>query len=70
MSRLLPEDVVKAKTDEEKRNLGCLITEVVVPGFHWEDHNFLREGELRELVKDFPDEESLVAQLIPHLKEV
>ncbi|KAE9397677.1 hypothetical protein BT96DRAFT_775594, partial [Gymnopus androsaceus JB14] len=40
MSRLLPEDV----------EYGCLITEVVVPGFHWEDHNFLTIEGLKTLL--------------------
>ncbi|KAJ7627665.1 hypothetical protein DFH06DRAFT_1007185, partial [Mycena polygramma] len=33
MSRLLPEELMQEKPEEEKQNLGCLITEVVVPGF-------------------------------------
>ncbi|KAJ7749340.1 hypothetical protein DFH07DRAFT_829366 [Mycena maculata] len=70
MSKLLPEDVGQAQTEEEKRRLGCLITEVVVPGFHWEDHKFLTEGGLRELVKGFQDEERLIAELTPYLKKV
>ncbi|KAJ6488509.1 RmlC-like cupin domain-containing protein [Mycena vitilis] len=57
MSRLLPEDITQAKTEEEKRNLGCLITEVVVPGFHWEDHT-----------NSVPDKEALISELTAHLK--
>ncbi|KAJ7149033.1 RmlC-like cupin domain-containing protein [Mycena crocata] len=70
MSKLLSEDVTKAKTEEEKKSLGCLITEVVVPGFHWEDHKFLTKDALLDLVKDLPDKESLVADLSAHLKKV
>ncbi|CAK5272229.1 unnamed protein product [Mycena citricolor] len=58
MSKLLDEDVASAETLEEKRQLGCLITEVVVPGFAWEDHRFLTRAELEELVKDLPDSDS------------
>ncbi|KAJ6463997.1 RmlC-like cupin domain-containing protein [Mycena sanguinolenta] len=69
MSKLLPDDLAKAKTDEEKKNLGCLITEVVVPGFHWEDHKFLLHAELVELLKDVPDKESLISELAAHVKK-
>ncbi|KAJ7136104.1 RmlC-like cupin domain-containing protein [Mycena epipterygia] len=70
MSRILPEDLQTAKTEEEKRNLGCLITEVVVPGFHWDDHKFLTKGELLQLFDGIPNKESLISDLIFHLKEV
>ncbi|KAJ7484665.1 RmlC-like cupin domain-containing protein [Mycena latifolia] len=70
MSRLLPQDLAKTKTEEDKRNLGCLITEVVVPGFAWEDHKFLTKEELLGLLKDIPDKESLTAELTPHLKKI
>ncbi|KAJ7437360.1 RmlC-like cupin domain-containing protein [Mycena galericulata] len=70
MSKILPEDFRQANTDEKKRNLGCLITEVVVPGFQWEDHKFLTQSKLLELVKDHPDKESLMADLVPHLKKI
>ncbi|TCD65554.1 hypothetical protein EIP91_002518 [Steccherinum ochraceum] len=49
-SRLLPEDVAAAKADPTKQQYtGCLITEVVFPGFFWEDHQFMTEGKLKEL---------------------
>ncbi|KAF7350524.1 Cupin-5 domain-containing protein [Mycena venus] len=68
MSRILPEDLMQAKTDEDRRNLGCLITEVVVLGFHWEDHTYLTKKELVSLLKGMPDRESLIAELEVHLK--
>ena len=37
MSRLLPEDLALGTTPEKADKVGCLIHEVVVPGFHWED---------------------------------
>ncbi|KAK4703542.1 uncharacterized protein P7C70_g2678, partial [Phenoliferia sp. Uapishka_3] len=33
----------------EKERVGALITEVVVPGFHWEDHAFLNKEELLKI---------------------
>jgi len=49
-SRLLPEDVAAAKADTAKQQYtGCLITEVVFPGFYWEDHEFLTEAKLKAL---------------------
>jgi hypothetical protein len=35
-SRILPEDRDLAKSIQDRDKIGCLITEVVVPGFHWE----------------------------------
>lgn len=50
MSRLLDEDLSKAVTEEERERVNCLITEVVVPGFTWEDHQFLTEAVLVDLL--------------------
>ncbi|KAJ6567749.1 RmlC-like cupin domain-containing protein [Mycena vulgaris] len=49
MSRLLEADVRDKKTGDKA---GCLITEVVVPGFHWEDHAFLTREGLKNLMGD------------------
>ncbi|KAJ7207047.1 RmlC-like cupin domain-containing protein [Mycena pura] len=68
MSRLLTSDLKQAKTEEDKRNLGCLITEIVVPGFHWEDHDFLTREGLKELLKDMPDYEKLLVELSANVK--
>ena len=43
---------VGAGTDRDpskRAHTGCLITEVVFPGFHWEDHRYLSVSELKEL---------------------
>ncbi|KAJ3512763.1 hypothetical protein NLJ89_g3330 [Agrocybe chaxingu] len=50
-SQLLEEDMARAKkgTEEKRERTNCLITEVVVPGFDWEDHNFMRREDLEEL---------------------
>ncbi|KAJ6535305.1 RmlC-like cupin domain-containing protein [Mycena sp. CBHHK59/15] len=54
MSRLLEEDV-RMYGDRA----GCLITEVVVPGFHWEDHAFLTMEEFREFIGESEELEGL-----------
>ena len=38
MSKLLDDDLTAASTEGAKDHCGCLITEVVFPGFAWEDH--------------------------------
>ncbi|GJE91511.1 cupin domain-containing protein [Phanerochaete sordida] len=49
-SKLLDDDVAAADEDAAKRDrTGCLITEVVFPGFHWEDHGYLSRAELEKL---------------------
>ncbi|TFK55748.1 hypothetical protein OE88DRAFT_655330 [Heliocybe sulcata] len=63
MSRLLPEDRASAKTEEQKDHLGCLITEVVVPGFAWEDHQYLTLDGLRKLFDGAEGGEEKVKEL-------
>lgn len=47
-SSLLEEDMDKASrgSEEERDKTNCLITEVVVPGFHWKDHRWMGREEL------------------------
>ena len=56
MSRLLEADLVAASTDAAKDRCGCLITEVVFPGFVWEDHAYLTHRTFGELCLDKADE--------------
>jgi len=69
MSKLLAEDLEHATTEEDKKNLGCLITEVVVPGFHWEDHKFLTQAELLDLLEKHPNKDTLIDELSHHVKK-
>lgn len=49
-SRLLPSDldeVANGRVDKER--VGCLITEVVVPGFDWRDHKWMTVADLNEI---------------------
>ncbi|RPD65372.1 hypothetical protein L226DRAFT_543331 [Lentinus tigrinus ALCF2SS1-7] len=50
MSRLLEEDLASTSTESSNDHWGCLITEVVFPGFAWEDHAFLTKEGLEELL--------------------
>ncbi|KAJ7176580.1 RmlC-like cupin domain-containing protein [Mycena filopes] len=54
MSRLLETDV-QTKDGE----VGCLITEVVVPGFAWEDHAFMTKGVFKELLGEGQEAKAL-----------
>lgn len=42
----------------DKERVGCLITEVVVPGFHWQDHEYLTKQGLQELFAGAPEEQA------------
>ena len=67
MSRLLSEDLAAATSKEDgKERYGCLITEVVFPGFAWEDHVFLTRDEFDKLFKDSSSAE--VKELVKYLK--
>ena len=67
-SRILPEDVALGKSDEEKDRVGCLISEIVVPGFHWEDHGFMKRRDLDELFRGVEGGEHLIARFAKHVK--
>lgn len=53
----------------DKDSIGCLITEVVAPGFVWEDHDFLTLEGLEALFKDVEGGESSVAEYKPYLRK-
>jgi len=57
------------KSDEEKDRVGCLITEVVVPGFHWEDHGFMKSQDLNDLFRDVEGGEDFIAKFANHVKK-
>ncbi|KIY73580.1 hypothetical protein CYLTODRAFT_434221 [Cylindrobasidium torrendii FP15055 ss-10] len=65
MSKLLPVDLAMG----DKNTTGCLITEVVVPGFHWEDHQFLTMDGLTDLFKDSPNAEQHMDMLAPFVRK-
>ncbi|KAM0746031.1 hypothetical protein T439DRAFT_330223 [Meredithblackwellia eburnea MCA 4105] len=45
--------------DGQGEKVGCLISEVVVPGFHWEDHQFLSHPQLVTLFGGDKDHEGV-----------
>ncbi|KAK7052390.1 cupin-5 domain-containing protein [Favolaschia claudopus] len=61
MSRLLNADL---KNEALGDRVGCLITEVVVPGFHWEDHAFLTKEGLKTLFGDAKEAQ----EFVPYVK--
>lgn len=64
MSQIPDEDMEKVKEGRiGVDQVGCLITEVVSPGFHWEDHEWLTMDGLRELFAGAPNAEAEVARL-------
>lgn len=64
MSRLLPEDL---KTADPER-VGCLISEVVFPGFEYEDHAYLTSAQLGSLFEGVQDGKRWVEELGVYLK--
>ncbi|TFY69254.1 hypothetical protein EVJ58_g518 [Rhodofomes roseus] len=61
MSRLLPDDLAAAADAAKRDHVGCLITEVVFPGFAWEDHAFLTKAELEKLYGGLDDAKEWLA---------
>jgi len=67
-SRILPGDIALGKSDQDKDGVGCLITEVVVPGFHWEDHVFMKKQNLKDLFKGIEGGEKTIAEFEKYVK--
>ncbi len=64
-SRLLPEDLEHAKEDPiSLDSTGCLITEVVVPGFDWEDHKYLTNKGMKDLFSGVEGGDEYVEKLL------
>ena len=57
------------KSDKDKDRVGCLITEVVVPGFHWEDHVFMKKQNLEDLFKGVEGGEKFIAEFEKYVKK-
>nr|CAJ41940.1 hypothetical protein UHO_0202 [Ustilago hordei] len=49
--------------------VGALISEVVTPGFHWNDHTYLNQAKLRELFAGCPRAEELYEKYKKYFKE-
>lgn len=64
-SEIPPTDLEAAKNGLESR-IGALISEVVVPGFDFDDHSFLTEDVLKQVVKDETKISLLKRLLNPH----
>ena len=64
MSRLLPEDVGTA----DPTRVGCLITEVVFPGFHWEDHRYMTGEDLEALFLGIEGKELRIKDLRGYIR--
>lgn len=69
LSKIPSEDFDRAKTQDERDRTNCLITEVVVPGFHWEDHKYLTVDELKQLFGTSERGEKYVEELIASVKK-
>ena len=67
------EDIASVDNDTDgkvdKDRVGCLITEVVTPGFDWRDHKFLTRQDLEELFKDVEGGEEYIRLYSGHTKE-
>lgn len=70
MSEIPKEDLALVEAGKaNKDEVGCLITEVVVPGFVWEDHAFLTSSELEKLFVEHEDGQKWIQELTPHLRK-
>jgi predicted cupin superfamily sugar epimerase len=61
-SRIRQKDMELAKSEEDKDRIGCLITEVVIPGFHWDDHKFMKKRDLEDMFKGVEGGEERIAE--------
>jgi len=68
MSMIPEEDLTALENGRvSPESVGCLITEVVVPGFVWEDHEFLTLEGLKQLFANEPDGEDQIEKFKNHV---
>ncbi|KAJ1035208.1 hypothetical protein NDA18_000804 [Ustilago nuda] len=69
-SEVPEEDRVAAENaSADGSRVGALISEVVTPGFHWNDHTYLNQAKLRELFAGCPRAEELYEKYKKYVKE-
>lgn len=69
-SQLLPEDLSKPRSLAERDAVNCLITEIVVPGFDWRDHEYLTQRGLEDIFEGSEENIARHAQYIKPLNNV
>lgn len=71
MSAVPTEDIESAEVDErvDKDRVGCLITEVVTPGFDWRDHKFLTRQALEELFNGVEGSDMYIQEFSQFVRE-
>ncbi|KAG8860128.1 hypothetical protein FRB96_004151 [Tulasnella sp. 330] len=68
LSRIPAGDLATAKTDDERDRIGCFVTEVIAPGFHWEDHEWMTMKELRQLFRNSPNAEEEITKYAGYIR--
>ncbi|KAI0317174.1 RmlC-like cupin domain-containing protein [Amylostereum chailletii] len=71
MSQIPQGDLNSAKAggEQEQEKTGCLVTEVVTPGFAWEDHKFMTQNELEGLFDGVKGGQEIVKELSSYVKK-
>ncbi|SNX81867.1 uncharacterized protein MEPE_00572 [Melanopsichium pennsylvanicum] len=70
-SELPEEDRAAVKIGKaDGARVGALISEVVTPGFHWNDHTYLNQSKLRELFTGSPRSKELYEKYKKYVKEL
>ncbi|KAF8320405.1 hypothetical protein DL93DRAFT_2074027 [Clavulina sp. PMI_390] len=70
MSEIPAEDLALVEAGKvDKNDIGCLITEVVVPGFVWQDHAFLTQKEFETLFAEHPEGQKYITELSSHIRK-
>ncbi|KAG8953774.1 hypothetical protein FRC03_011663 [Tulasnella sp. 419] len=71
MSTIPDEDLNLVKESKAKgEKVGCLISEVVTPGFVWQDHEWMTMDTLKELFKDAENGEEMIEKLSKFVRPV
>lgn len=68
MSRIPEDDVAFARKNGVEESVGCLITEVVSPGFVWEDHEWMTMKDLEELFEGVEGGREKMKEFVKHIR--
>ncbi|KAG8952822.1 hypothetical protein FRC04_003747 [Tulasnella sp. 424] len=70
MSRIPEEDLAFATKNGVEESVGCLITEVVSPGFVWEDHEWMTMKDLEELFEGVEGGREKMKEFVNYIRPV
>ncbi|KAG8900956.1 hypothetical protein FRC01_009986 [Tulasnella sp. 417] len=68
MSQIPEDDAAFAKKNGVEERVGCLITEVVSPGFVWEDHEWMTMKDLEDVFEGVEGGKEKMKEFVKYIR--